>query len=147
MLCILIGLGRWCLYRVMKMNMDTEMNGHHNGSTSGHVDRDLYFLLRIMSCRLLWCCIAVHMDRGVWTWHSFPFHLRWRWCSCYIFNMNISLLGSFNWENNKNRNQTQEAMNIVFFFRETINGENPMTSSEIESTPNRKSQNSNMISQ
>ena len=41
----------------------------------------------------------------------------------------------FNWENNKQNNQTQETMNIVFILGETINGENPVTSSEIESTP------------
>ena len=39
--------------------------------------------------------------------------------------------------------KTQETMNIVFFLRETINGENPATSSEIESTPKVKPQNSN----
>ena len=32
-------------------------------------------------------------------------------------------------------NQTQETMNAVFILRETINGENPKTSSEIESEP------------
>ena len=37
-------------------------------------------------------------------------------------------------------------MNIVFFLRETINGENPATSSEIESTPKAKPQNNKMIS-
>ena len=41
----------------------------------------------------------------------------------------------FNWENNKHINQTQETMNTMFFFGETINGENPATSSEIKSTP------------
>ena len=41
----------------------------------------------------------------------------------------------FNWENNKYNNQTQEIMNIVFILGETINGENPATSLEIESTP------------
>ena len=35
-------------------------------------------------------------------------------------------------------------MNIVFFLKETINGENPTTSSEIESTPKVKPQNSTM---
>ena len=54
----------------------------------------------------------------------------------------------FNGENNKQSNQTQETMNTVFFLGETINGENPTTSSEIESTPNYKSpQKSKMISQ
>ena len=52
----------------------------------------------------------------------------------------------FNWENNKHNNKTQETMNIVYFLRETINGENSATSSEIESAPNRKAQNSKMIS-
>ena len=40
-----------------------------------------------------------------------------------------------NWENNKYKNQTEETMNTVFFLRETVNVENPVTSSEIESTP------------
>ena len=39
------------------------------------------------------------------------------------------------WENNKHSNQTQETMNMVFILKETINGENPTTSSEIESAP------------
>ena len=37
-------------------------------------------------------------------------------------------------------------MNIVFFIRETINGENPASSSEIESTQDVKPQNSKMHS-
>ena len=52
----------------------------------------------------------------------------------------------FNWENNKHNNQTQETMNIVFFLGEPINGVNPATSSEIESKPKVKPQNSKMIS-
>ena len=42
--------------------------------------------------------------------------------------------------------QTKETMNTMFILRETINGENPPTSSEIESTPKVKPQNSKMIS-
>ena len=41
----------------------------------------------------------------------------------------------FNWENNKYNNQTQEIMNTVFILGETINGENPATSLEIQSAP------------
>ena len=41
----------------------------------------------------------------------------------------------FNWENNKHNNKTQETMNTMFFLGETINGENPATSAEIESAP------------
>ena len=52
----------------------------------------------------------------------------------------------FNWGNNKHINQTQETMNTVFFLKETINGENPATSSEIELAPKVKPQNSKMIS-
>ena len=52
----------------------------------------------------------------------------------------------FNWENNKHNNQTQETMNTVFILRETINGENPATSSNIETTPKVKPQNSKVIS-
>ena len=37
-------------------------------------------------------------------------------------------------------------MNTVFFLGETINGENPTTSSEIESTPKVKPENIKMIS-
>ena len=44
----------------------------------------------------------------------------------------------FNLENNKNNNKTQEIMNTMFFPRESINGENPATSSDLESTPNSK---------
>ena len=39
----------------------------------------------------------------------------------------------FNWENNKHSNQTKETMNTMFILEETINGEKPATSSEIES--------------
>ena len=47
----------------------------------------------------------------------------------------------------KHSNQTQETMNTMFILKETINGESPTTSLEIESTPKVKPQNSNMISQ
>ena len=45
-----------------------------------------------------------------------------------------------------NSNQTQETMNIVFFIKETINGENLTTSSEIESAQDVKPQNNKMHS-
>ena len=48
--------------------------------------------------------------------------------------------------NNKHINQTQETMKIVFFLGESINGENPTTSSDIESTPKGKPKNIKMIS-
>ena len=60
-----------------------------------------------------------------------PIEAWWR----IIFSHYIRI---FNWENNKHINQTQETMNTVFFLGETINGENPETSSEIESPPNVK---------
>ena len=43
-------------------------------------------------------------------------------------------------------NQTQETMNTVFFIEETINGENPTNSSEIELAQKVKPQNSKMHS-
>ena len=56
------------------------------------------------------------------------------------------MLGYLIRENNKHGNQTQETMNTVFLLKETINGENPANSLEIESTPKVKPQNSKMHS-
>ena len=63
-----------------------------------------------------------------------------------FYHLSQYYLSIFNLENNKHNNQTQETMNTMFFIGETINGENPATSSEIESTPKVKPQNSKMIS-
>ena len=43
-------------------------------------------------------------------------------------------------------NQSQEKIDTNIILEETINGENPATSSEIESAPKVKLQNSEMIS-
>ena len=56
------------------------------------------------------------------------------------------ILGYFNWENNMHNNKTQERRDTNNFPRGNHKGENPVNSSEIESTPKVKPENIKMIS-
>ena len=56
------------------------------------------------------------------------------------------IIGSFNLENNMHSNKTQETRDKNNFPQGNHKGENPITSSEIESAPKVKPENIKMIS-
>ena len=65
---------------------------------------------------------------------------------CYIFIIQDSIILGFLTERITSTSIKHKTMTTMFFLGETINGENPTTSSEIESAPKVKPQNSKMIS-